>query len=95
MQEIGALAAGETAGAEDAALGLNKINRLFDSWNAQSQFIYGTLLFQGTLTPNHNPHTLGTSGADYASAQAKINANRRFGYNKSVQGGARYGGAAA
>lgn len=38
--------------------------------------------------------TMGTSGADFASAQEKINASRRFGYNKTVRAGARFGGAA-
>jgi hypothetical protein len=71
LLEIGVLAAGETASAEDAAFGLSKLNRLFDNWNAESNFIYGTLLFQGTLTPNHNPHTIGLAGSDFVVSTAR------------------------
>lgn len=63
MLEIGVLAAGETLSAEDAAFGLSKVNRMFDNWNTESNFIYGTLLFQGTLTANKNPHTIGPAAS--------------------------------
>ena len=63
--ELGVLAPGESLPTESATFCLDKLNRLFDNWNAESEFVYGTLLFQGTLTANHNPHTLGTSGADF------------------------------
>lgn len=73
MLEIGALAPGEALSAEDAAFGLSKLNRLFDNWNTESLFIYGTLLFQGTLTPNKNPHTIGlaTSTPDFSVVTAR------------------------
>lgn len=57
--EIGALAAGETVSAEDSVFALSKLNRLFDNWNAESLYIFGTVLSEFTLTPNHNPHTIG------------------------------------
>lgn len=63
MIEIGVLAAGETLSAEDAVFGLSKLNRMFDNWNTESTFIYGTLLFQGTLTANKNPHTIGLAAS--------------------------------
>jgi hypothetical protein len=59
MFEINMLEAGETPSSEDAAFCLSKLNRLFDNWNTESLFIYGTLLAQFTLTPNKNPHTIG------------------------------------
>lgn len=71
MLEIGVLAPGEALGADDASFGLSKINRLFDNWNAESLFIYGTLLFQGTLTPNKNPHTIGLAGSDFVVTTAR------------------------
>jgi len=71
MQEINALAAGETLSSEDASFGLSKLNRLLDNWNTESLFIYGTLLFQGTLTAEHNPHTIGTSGTDFIVSTAR------------------------
>ena len=59
LTELGILAPGESLPTEQATFCLSKLNRLFDSMNAESLFIFGTLLFQGTLTANHNPHTLG------------------------------------
>jgi len=59
--EIGAWAPGETVDSDTAAFCLTKLNRIFDNWNAEESYIYATTLFQGTLTPNKNPHTLGTS----------------------------------
>ena len=63
LMEIGALGPGETLSAEDSAFALSKLNRLFDNWNTEELYIYGTLLFQGTLTPNHNPHTIGLAAS--------------------------------
>ena len=37
------------------------------------------------------PPTPGTSGADYAAAQTRLSANRRFGVKNTVVGGMRYG----
>lgn len=37
--------------------------------------------------PGSPAPTPGTAGADYASAQEKIVASRRFGYNKTLRGG--------
>ncbi len=62
MLEINAAGAGETISAADASLGLSKLNRMLDAWNADGMYLYATTLFQGTLTANKNPHTLGTSG---------------------------------
>jgi hypothetical protein len=62
MQEIGVVAAGETLSAEDAAWGLEKLQRLIDTFNAQRELIFSTNFNLFTLTPNHAPHTIGPSG---------------------------------
>jgi hypothetical protein len=64
---------GKLASSDDAALGLSKLNRLLDNWNAESLFIYGTTLSDFTLTINHNPHTIGVSGsgADFIVTTAR------------------------
>lgn len=63
--EIGVGAAGETLQSEQSAFGLSKLNRLFDNWNADGDFIFASTLFQGTLTAEKNPHTIGTAGTDF------------------------------
>lgn len=60
--ELGVLAAGQTVSADHSSFCLNKLNRLFDNWNADGDYIYATTLFRGTLTPNHSPHTIGITG---------------------------------
>ena len=67
--EIGADAPGESLAPERATFCLSKFNRLLDNWNTENLFLFATTLFQGTLTANHNPHTLGItgSGADFAT----------------------------
>lgn len=59
--EIGVGAIGESLSSEQSSFGLSKINRLFDNWNADGDYIYASTLFQGTLQTNHNPHTIGLS----------------------------------
>lgn len=63
--EIGILAAGTSLTSNDQALALNKFNRLRDNWNAEGLYLYATSLLDYTLTPNHNPHTIGPSGGDF------------------------------
>lgn len=63
--EIGIAAAGEDLQADQSSFALSKLNRMLDNWNAEGDYIYATTLFQGTLTTGHNPHTIGTSGADF------------------------------
>jgi hypothetical protein len=77
LLEIGVLAAGEISdSASDSDVAnfcLGKLNRLLDNFNAEETFIFGTTLFQGTLTANKNPHTLGATGAggDFSVATAR------------------------
>lgn len=71
LRDENLLPLGQSADADTANFCLQKLNRLFDNWNAESLFIFGTTLFQGTLTPNHNPHTMSTSGADFTVSTAR------------------------
>lgn len=65
--ELGVIAVGQTVPAEHSAFCLNKINRLFDNWNIEGDYAYASKLVDFVLTPNHDPHTIGTagSGADF------------------------------
>src|ERR1041385_7238435 len=69
--EIGEYAVGESLPAEDANFGLSKLNRLLDNWNTENLNIYGTTLQEFTLTPNHNPHTIGLAGSDLVVSVAR------------------------
>jgi hypothetical protein len=71
LLEIGVLPAGQAASAAQANFGLSKLNRMVDNWNTESNYIFGTTLTEFTLTPNHNPHTIGTSGSDFIVTTAR------------------------
>ena len=62
MFEINYLAAGENPSAEDAAWGLQKLQRLIDKLNAVRQAIYSVLFSEFSLIANHAPHTIGPDG---------------------------------
>lgn len=62
FQELGVLGAAETLSGEDADLGLDRLNRILDNWNAERQTVYGDVFTAYTLTPNLTPHTIGPSG---------------------------------
>lgn len=59
LTEIGVQALGESVDSDTSAFALNKLNRLLDNWNAEGNYLYATTVFQGTLTAEHNPHTIG------------------------------------
>lgn len=62
LQEIGELAAGEPLGADDASWGLQKLQRLIDSFNAQRATIFSHQFLKFSLQANHGPHTIGPGG---------------------------------
>lgn len=62
LREIGVLAAGETASGEDALWGLEKLQRLIDSFNAQREIVFNQNFALYTLQANHAPHTIGPGG---------------------------------
>jgi hypothetical protein len=56
--------------AELALLGLNTLNRILDSWNAQREAAYAEAITTGiTFSASTNPHTLGPSGATWTFTQ--------------------------
>ena len=62
FQDLGILGAGDPLSATDAAIGVSKLTRLFDNWNAERLGVYASRLDTYTLTPNLNPHTIGPTG---------------------------------
>jgi hypothetical protein len=69
LVEIRAARAGDTVAAEILAFALGKLNRLFDRWNANPEAKYRMGFASYTLTPNHQPHTIGPSAADFTVTQ--------------------------
>lgn len=70
--EMGAYAEGQAVGPADAAVGLNKFNRILDEWNADNVLIYDTPFTTFTLVPNLSPHTIGPNAATFAQTQRPI-----------------------
>lgn len=62
LWEGGILQAGEIPNAEDTGWGLEKLQRLFDQWNARREIIFSRRFDLYNLTPNHAPHTIGPGG---------------------------------
>jgi hypothetical protein len=62
LLEIAVLAAGEAPEPQDAAWGLEKLQRIVDQFNARRELIFSIGLNQYTLIANHAPHTIGPGG---------------------------------
>lgn len=60
--ELNIIGAGETLSPEDADLGLGKLNRLFDNWNADHKASYCDVFTTFTTTPSVTPQTIGPGG---------------------------------
>lgn len=74
MQEIGALAAGETPSNDDQAWVLQKLQRLIDRYNAREMMIYNVNFTLFTLNPPANPldpTTIGPGG-DFDTNQRPV-----------------------
>jgi hypothetical protein len=73
-QELNAVAAGETLSAEDAALGLSKLNDILDEWAAREVYAYTVGFSLFTLTANHSPHLIGSglTSPDFAVTQRPV-----------------------
>lgn len=65
LTDIRAIRAGDTMAPELQAFALAKLNRLLDRWNADPRAAFNAGFASYTLTPNHQPHTIGPSGADF------------------------------
>ena len=59
FMELNILGAAEVLTAEDAAFGLDKVNRLIDNWNKDHGAAYCDTFTLFTLTPSAQPHTIG------------------------------------
>lgn len=62
MQEISALAAGETPSNDDLAWVLQKLQRVIDTFNAQRAMVYANIFSTFTLVAGLAPHTIGPTG---------------------------------
>ena len=62
LREIGVLAAGEVASAEDALSGLSALNRLIDQWKTEELTIYQTNRSTWTIVSGTQQYTLGLGG---------------------------------
>ena len=59
--EINAARAGDAQSPEDQTLLLYLLNEMLDEWNARTNALYATQKPIFTLTPNHQPHTIGVT----------------------------------
>lgn len=62
LLEIGVVSPGEAPEPGTAEYGLAKLNRLFDSLNADRRCVFASTLDAYTLTPSLQPHTIGPGG---------------------------------
>jgi hypothetical protein len=62
LLEGGIIAAGEKLQAQDAAWGLEKLQRVLDQTNARREMIYSHSFLLFNLQANHSPHTIGPNG---------------------------------
>jgi hypothetical protein len=72
LREIGVLNSVDPPSGEDAALALNKLNRLLDNWNADRGLVYADTIVSNVLTPALNPHTIGPTGATWIVTQRPV-----------------------
>ena len=78
LMEIGAIDPSEAPSAPELSLGLLKLNRLIDAWNADRRMIW-TVQFLGgpgnpalILVPNLLPHTIGPVNATFTVPQRPV-----------------------
>jgi hypothetical protein len=63
LTELGVLNAADPPSGDDSRICLDAAQRLLDNWNADRQAVYATTIQAFTLTPSHNPHTIGPATA--------------------------------
>lgn len=68
LREIGVLNAVDPPSGEDGALGLFRLNKILDNWNAERGAVYADTITPYTLTPALQPHTIGASGGTWTAA---------------------------
>ena len=71
-REIGVLAEGETMGAGLADLGMDRLNLIVDSWNAERDKVLVETFNEFTLVPSLQPHTIGPSAATFTVSSRPV-----------------------
>jgi hypothetical protein len=71
LLEMGGIAQGQAPSGSIVQLGLRKLNRLIDTFNAKKLFIYAVSFDTYTYTPNLAIHTIGPGG-DFDVAQRPV-----------------------
>lgn len=69
LRLIDRLKVGRTASASELAAGLECLNTLIDSWNADRLFIFEIAQAVFTLVPNQQSYTIGPSGANFTATR--------------------------
>ena len=72
LLEIGVVDPIEAVAPELQALGLDKINRIINDWNADHGATYVEEFASHTLTAGLNPHTIGSSSATFTVTQRPV-----------------------
>lgn len=77
LEEIGVVAPGDQAAAQDVDLCRRRANSIFDQWGARRGMVFTVTFPVFALQANHQPHTIGPKGDfDVAKAPVRIvNAN--------------------
>lgn len=66
LYELNVYGREQSIAAADEQFALRKLNAILNMWEARSVFAYNQNYALYTLTPNHQPHTIGPSAADFA-----------------------------
>lgn len=82
LRDIGALAAGETAAAEDTAAALESLNLLIKGWQTEGIGLWLNDTFSITLVANQASYTMG-SGGDVSIARPLELVEARFRYSSN------------
>lgn len=74
LTDLGVLADGETPSASQAQGALSKLNSMLDTWNLDSQIVYGLTGYVFPLVPNQSVYTIGATGNFTVPRSAKLSA---------------------
>lgn len=72
FRELGVLNAVDPPTGEESTLGLFRLNKILDNFNADRDAIYAQVFTSLTLSPGVNPHTIGPSGATVTVSQRPV-----------------------
>jgi hypothetical protein len=72
FRELGVLNAVDPPTGEDSTLGLFRLNKILDNFNADRDALYAQVFTSLTLSPGVNPHTIGPSGATVTVSQRPV-----------------------